>query len=78
MTEYVAINLHDQLLLAKDALRGAESDHYRRSHEPPGFSSQENIEQLEERVAHWRTEVERLEAAIAEEADAQEDSPPGN
>jgi hypothetical protein len=71
MAEYQTLTLHDKLAIAKDALRGAESDHYRRSNEPETASS-DQVTQLEERIATWRTEVDNLEKAIAAEEPAPE------
>lgn len=61
--EYETLTLEDELGIARDALRGRESDHYRISllNEP---SKPERLAGIEADVGRIRAEIARLEAEI--------------
>ena len=64
--DYSTLSAADRLLIARDALRGFESDHYRLTAFPqPG--SEERAKQLEELIARARKEVEALEKEVSKE-----------
>ncbi len=61
--DYTELSEADRLLLARDRLRGLESDHYRQSIAPePG--ADERLKRLEEHVKQVREEVKRLEKEV--------------
>lgn len=69
--EYTTITAADRLLLARDRLRGLESDHYRISivTEP---NQESRLAQLEEQIDEAKAEIAAVEAEIAGEADEPE------
>lgn len=72
--DYLTLTNADLLQQARDALRGAESDHYRLSTSRRGYNA-EVLAQVEEDMAFYRAEVERLEALVEADAGAKAKQP---
>lgn len=60
--EYQTLNYADKLQLARDAVRAAETDHYRATLDPPAFGGETRLLELEERVVRVREALAELEA----------------
>ena len=63
--EYETLSIHHKLLIAKDALRAAETDHYRVSLDPASGGGEARLVELEARVRRTRREVRKVEAEVA-------------
>ncbi len=59
--DYQTLTDEDRLAIARDALRAAESDHFRISLDPASGGGEPRLKQLEERVLRLREEVALLE-----------------
>lgn len=68
--DYETLNAADKLLIARDALRAAETDHYRISLDPASGGGEARVAELKERVERLRDAVKEAEAATATEAKA--------
>lgn len=68
--DYETLTAADKLLIARDALRAAETDHYRISLDPASGGGEARVAELEERVERLRDAVKEAEAATATEAEA--------
>jgi len=67
--EYQTLDDADKLRLAKDALYGAEQDHFRVSLDPASGGGQARLDELEARIKHLREEFEKLDAELQGERD---------
>lgn len=64
--EYTTLNLTDKLRVARDALYGAEQDHFRVALDPASGGGEARLKQLEDRINRLREEVDQLEKQEAE------------
>lgn len=59
--DYQILTPADKLSIARDALRAAETDHYRISLDPASGGGEARLAELEERVERVRAAVKELE-----------------
>lgn len=74
--EYETLSTGDKLQIAQDALRGAETDHFRVTLDPIGGGGQTRLDQLEDRVLRARRAVEELQTELEGEAPLDVDREP--
>lgn len=80
--DYTTLSEGDKLSLARDALRGLESDHFRTQVLVAQPNQAARLNQLELQIAGVREQIKVLEKAAAEEQrriaeEAQQDQPEG-
>lgn len=73
--DYTTLTEADRLLIARDRLRGLETDHYRTSldaqvgpvNNPAANGAEQRVAQLEEQIAVVKDEIAKLEKSVDKE-----------